>query len=334
MSAPEPPTPLRILLVEDAVEQAILLRRMLEEVGGATVTVAQDGDHAAELVRERPFDLLVTDLNLPGLDGFELTRLAKSLNPAVPILAVTGYTNPGYVEEAYRAGVDDVLLKPIKEQELRARVLGLTQPEERERGPVPAVLALGALPGDVEMGCGGTLLQHIGRGDEVLVVPLSLGAGGDDETVRKAAEVLGARVIVTASAVSYADDPTEHQLLLERLVREIKPHTVYVPSLGDDEPDRREAHRISRSAVSDVPNLLAYETATTTTQFRPSRFVDVSEEMARKLAALAPYATGPMARADLGSAYVEAHARYWGRFIDFGEAEPFEVLRQDGSAAA
>lgn len=335
MSDSEPPQKIRILLVEDAVEQALLLRRMLEGVGDVDVVVSQDGNHAATLVRDQAFDLLVTDLNLPGLDGFELTRLAKTLHPGLPVLAVTGYTNPGYVDEAYRAGVDDVMFKPLEQADLVTRAAGLVSREERERGPVAAVLAIGGKPGDVELGCGGTLLQHLARGDEVLLVPLALGTDGKGaEVVRKAAGMLGVRVIVTETSVSHADDPSEHQMLLERLAREIKPHTVYLPSLGDDEPDRREAHRISRSATSEVPNIFAYETATTTPQFHPSRFVDVREEMGRKLEALTPYQSGPLARGDLRPAFVQAHARYWGRFADFGEIEPFEVLRLEGSDVA
>ncbi|MBW3535798.1 MAG: response regulator [Gemmatimonadetes bacterium] len=335
MSASSPPQKIRILLVEDAVEQALLLRRMLEGMGDVAVTVSQDGNHAAALVRDREFDLVVTDLNLPGIDGFELTRLSKTLHPGLPVLAVTGYTNPAYVDEAYRAGADDVMFKPLEQAELVARVSGLMGREERKRGHAPAVLAIGGMPGDVELGCGGSLLQHLDRGDEVLLVPLALGSDGQGTAVvRKAAEMLGVRIIVTETSVSHADDPREHQMLLERLVREIKPHTVFIPSLGDDEPDRREAHRISRSAVGEVPNLLAYETATTTPRFHPSRFVDVGPQMGRKLEALTPYQSGALARDDLRPTFVQAHARYWGRFAGFGEAEPFEVLRVEGREVA
>ncbi len=330
MSAPNSPLNLRVLLAEDAVQQALLLRTILEAMG-MSVSVAQDGNHATTLLEEQEFDLLVTDLNLPGIDGFELTRLSKMLHPDVPVLALTGYTNPGYVEEAYRAGVDDVLIKPVDRDDLEAHIRALSIPA-RSGKPLEAVLAVGGLPGDVELGCGGTLLQHITRGDEVLIVPLALGPGGKGANiVRKAAEMLGARVIVTESSVSHADDPSEHQLLLERLVREIKPHTVFLPSLGDDVPDRREAHRISRTAVNEVPNLYAYETASTTPQFHPSRFVDVGQEMVRKLEALTPYGVPPMARPELRPAFAQAQGRYWGRFIHFGEAEAFEVLRVDGS---
>ena len=197
------------------------------------------------------------------------------------------------------------------------------------------MLAIGGLPGDAELGCGGTLLQHRARGEDIVLVPLSLGRDGTGgDAMRVAADRLGARVIVTESAVGRADDSSEHQLLLERLVREIQPHTVFVPSLGDDEPDRREAHRLSRDAVTDVPTVLAYETATTTPQFQPSRFVDVHEQMIEKLQALSAYAVGPRARPELRPAYAQAHARYWGRFAGFGEVEPFEVLRQDGKDAS
>ena len=55
-------------------------------------------------------------------------------------------------------------------------------------------------------------------------------------------------VIITEASVSAADNPTEHQILLERIVRELQPHTILIPSQADDNPGQREAYRISRAA--------------------------------------------------------------------------------------
>ena len=142
---------------------------------------------------------------------------------------------------------------------------------------------------------------------------------------------MGARVIITEVSVTEADNLAEHQMLLERIVRELKPHTIMIPSQADDDPERRETYRISRAAVANVPTVLAYETATSTPDFRPNRFIDIASDMIKKLEILTPFREH--ARADLQAKYVQAAALHWGRHIGYGEAEAFEVLRDEGKDA-
>ena len=328
-----PPGKLQILLVEDAIEEVYLVRSILEKSGLSQVTTSQDGERAARLIRERSFDLIVTDLNLPGIDGYDLIRLIKNEHPELPVLAITAYTANHYTDHAYRAGAKHVLTKPLDRDELLRRVADLVGGGPAAPARPPSVLAIGALPGDVEGGCGGTLLGARRRGDEVLLLLLS--SGTEDaaaEAEQNGAELIGARIIVTGTSVSHADDPQEHQLLLERIVREFKPHTALIPSLADHHGDRRQAHRISRAAVGDVPTVLAYETASSTPEFHPTRFVDIGPHLAKKLELLTAYRGS--GRPDLEEAYVLAAARHWGRHLDFGVAEAFEVLRDGGKSIA
>ena len=264
MNAPAPR--LQVLLVEDAIEEVFVLRGFLEKAGSFQVTTAQDGDAAARLIREHRFDLVVTDLNLPGIDGYDLIRLIKAMHPRLSVLAITGYTANHYVEAAYRAGADHVLNKPLDRDEFVKRVMELVGEVAEPAPRQPVVLALGALPGDIEVGCGGTLLARRERGDTLLVLPLNTGSSSDDGSAaeRKSAEIMGARIIITEASVSEAHNPDEHQMLLERIVHELKPVLVLIPSLADDDSFRREVHRISRPALGDVPTVLGYETATST----------------------------------------------------------------------
>ena len=317
--------------MEDSIEEVYLIRSFLDKTGLFQVTTSQDGDHAARLIEERPFGLIITDLNLPGKDGYELIHLVKATSPDVPVIATTGYTAPHYHEHAYRAGADHVAVKPLDRDDFLLKVLASVG-MEAELLPHPSVvLAIGALSGDVEGGCGGTLLKHREHGDGVLVLPLSASTGDGDPSTdaqNRAAELMGARVIITEASVSEADNPAEHQMLLERIVRELKPHTILIPSQADDDPERRETYRISRAAVADVPTVLAYETATSTPDFRPTRFIDIAAVAIRKLEILTPFREHN--RPDLQAKYVQAAALHWGRHIGYGEAEAFEVLRDEG----
>src|SRR5579872_228501 len=113
----------RILVVEDDPPLAATLERVLG-AEGHDVEVAADGNDALRLARARPFDLVVLDVMLPGLDGIAVCRRLRSSGP-VPILLLTAL---GGTEERVRgldSGADDYLVKPFAYEELLARVRAL-----------------------------------------------------------------------------------------------------------------------------------------------------------------------------------------------------------------
>jgi DNA-binding response OmpR family regulator len=324
----QPDKPIRILFVEDSFDQALLVKSFLQSRDGFEVTHSQDGIHAAELLRAREWDLLITDLNLPGLDGFELCRIARSVANPPPVLAVTAYTGKHYQEAAFRAGATDLLIKPLNKEEFVTKVANLTGIGTAHGIPgTRAVLAVGGLVGDVEMGCAGTLLKERERGTNVVIFPMcrdemdTSGRGLDG--ARKAAGILGARIVVDEVAL----DSTQRRVsLLSKLVQETRPAVAFIPAMDDAHPSRREAFRIAKMLVGKVPAVLAYQTVTTGLDFRPSRFEDVAEQMVQKMEALAAYQEVGASRLDLAPRLAQAFARYWGRFERFGEVEAFEVL--------
>lgn len=315
----------RVLVVEDSMDHAHLLITLLKQTGAYDVTHAQDGDRAIQLLGSRSFDLVITDLNLPGTDGFDIIRHIKSKLPDLPVLATTGYTNPQWESQAFRAGANDLLNKPVELKDLQTKLREILRREESEITGPPAVLAVGARIGDVEIGCGGTLLKHAAAGRDILMLLLAVVDDASAEQARTAAEQLGARIILARNAVGDASDLQEVQGLVERITKEVKPGVAYTPSLGDDDPDRREAHRLTRLALLEVPEVYAYQTATTTLDFRPTHFEDVADQMLQKSESLLAY--GDTGRKELSTRFSQATARHWGRLAGFGEVEPFEVVR-------
>lgn len=109
---PVSPKPLEVLVVEDDPDMRSLLREVLE-MDGMNVTVAADGFEADRLASERGYDVVVSDIRIPGIDGVELTRrLGKGLAPPRVIL-ITAYPTPRTVELGYIAGARRVLPKPF-----------------------------------------------------------------------------------------------------------------------------------------------------------------------------------------------------------------------------
>lgn len=324
-SAPE--SVFRILLAEDAPDQSLLLSALLQKLGPFDVTLVQDGVQALDLARRETFDLILTDLNLPGIDGFELTRSLKKEFPHLPVLAATGYTDSSYVAGAYRAGVDALMTKPVDPEDLEARLRELL-PRWRSAGErPPSVIAIGARPGDVELGCGASLAAHQAAGHDVLVVVL--GTGETDARVaaraRKAAEELGVRLLSADGSPAQAT-PEQRTLLLQRLIAEMEPTWAYLPSGADRDASRRAVHQVAETTTRDVATVLGYATPTTRLDFAPSVYRDVGRWMDAKIAALSHHQSSHTPDPGLSPEFALAHARYWGRFKGFTAVEPFELL--------
>ncbi|MDQ3071558.1 MAG: response regulator [Acidobacteriota bacterium] len=114
----------RILIVEDDAEMARLVSGLLSE-DGHDITITPNGLDALEMLRARPVDLLLLDVNVPGCDGIEVCRRARvrELSDArTTIVMITGRHDTASKLLAFSVGADDYLVKPIDVRELRSRV--------------------------------------------------------------------------------------------------------------------------------------------------------------------------------------------------------------------
>jgi excisionase family DNA binding protein len=103
----------RILLVDDEESIRRLLSRMLESE--YDVEAAADGESAIRLMREPDahYDLLISDLNMPGMDGLALIREARRIHSALPAIVITGFSSESLAIEALNLGVAGYLTKPF-----------------------------------------------------------------------------------------------------------------------------------------------------------------------------------------------------------------------------
>jgi DNA-binding NtrC family response regulator len=111
----------RVLVVDDDTGVRKLLAKVAELEGNDCIT-AESGEEALALVEGEGFDLLVTDKNMPGMDGIELIRLCRELRPEMPALVITAYGSAGSAMAAASQGVVDYILKPIDLTTLRTRL--------------------------------------------------------------------------------------------------------------------------------------------------------------------------------------------------------------------
>jgi CheY-like chemotaxis protein len=119
----------KILLVEDNDLNRDMLTRRLTKRGYEVVT-ATDGEQGLELAQaERP-DLVLMDMSLPGIDGWETTRRlrAEAETASIPVIALTAHAMAGDRERALEAGCDDYDTKPVEMDRLLLKIESLTHP--------------------------------------------------------------------------------------------------------------------------------------------------------------------------------------------------------------
>lgn len=109
----------QILYIEDEPSFQALVQIMLERED-FDVDVANNGAEGVQKAEEKDYDLILMDLSMPIMDGYEATRLLKATQAyrAVPIVAVTGLTSPALIDRAYAAGICDYIPKPFKRNQL------------------------------------------------------------------------------------------------------------------------------------------------------------------------------------------------------------------------
>ena len=113
-----------ILVVDDDKNTRLLFRAVLEDAG-YTVTVAENGEDALAALDREHVDLVVLDVMMPKLDGYEFTRILRETDNNLPILMVSAKQLPEDKHRGFQAGTDDYMTKPIDEEEMLFRIKAL-----------------------------------------------------------------------------------------------------------------------------------------------------------------------------------------------------------------
>src|SRR5216117_42594 len=121
---------MRILIIEDEQKMARLLKKGLEEEQH-TVMLAHNGPEGFELSRTYPFDVIILDVMLPGMTGFDVARQLRQSSSHVPILMLTARDAVSDIVKGLNVGADDYMTKPFAFEELLARLQAVSR-----RGPV------------------------------------------------------------------------------------------------------------------------------------------------------------------------------------------------------
>lgn len=275
--------------------------------------------------------IFVGPAGLAAANGNELIRELAAANPAAKVILVCAVAEmaPGLLVEAIRCGVgdvvdsrDDIALSTSIDAVFRSAS------ERAER-----VLAIGAHPDDVEIGCAGTLLEHRRRGDAIAILTLSRGDVGGNRAERilestAAAAHVGAELLLGDLPDTRVDAGIETIKMIEAVVRFIDPTVVYVHSKHDNHQDHRAVHAAAVSATRGVARVFGFQSPSATNDFAPTKFIAIDDVVAHKVEILQLFESQGQ-RSYLEPEMVVAGARYWARNLAprARYAEPFEVIR-------
>ena len=149
-----------ILVVEDDKSTRLLMEAVLKR-GGYNPILASDGLEALEIMDHKHIDLVLLDIMMPNMDGYEFTRTLRDGGSELPILMVTAKEAPDDKKRGFIAGTDDYMVKPVDEEEMLLRIA--------------ALLRRSKISAEHKLTVGGTVLDYdrltVGDGESEVALP-------------------------------------------------------------------------------------------------------------------------------------------------------------------
>jgi len=148
----------KILLVEDEGKIAQALQKGLTE-NGYYIELAFDGNIGKRLFQSHDYDLIILDVNIPGINGYDLCKFIRSINQHIPVIMLTAMNTTDDKIEGFDAGADDYIIKPFEFKELLVRIRALLKRTMNQQFPTGSMLRVA----DLEMNLDS---KEVKRGDK------------------------------------------------------------------------------------------------------------------------------------------------------------------------
>jgi DNA-binding response OmpR family regulator len=125
---------IKLLLIEDDMNLSYIIKSGLEDIiGNYEVCTATNGEEGLEYLKSYHPDVIVSDIEMPVMNGFEMVKKIRQIDTDIPVLLATGITNPKNVPAGYEAGADFYIKKPFTSEELDAHIKALINTKNNSR---------------------------------------------------------------------------------------------------------------------------------------------------------------------------------------------------------
>jgi two-component system response regulator HydG len=322
----------RVLLIDDDRVFGLWATKVLESRGFVVQHVLEPMS-GIKAIESEPWDVVITDVEMPRMSGIEFLDRVRRLEPTLPVVVVTAHPTVDRAVAAMRQPGTDFVHKPVTAEEFATKVSTLVaQRKPAAAAAKESVLAIGAHPGDVEIGAAGALLAHQAAGVAVTILTLSAARpnGTSEENGREARQApgaLGTRLTLDDLLSRDAGEANPAGAAIDRVIADTQPTVLYTHSAHDDQPDHRNAHQAAIAAARRIGRVYCFQSPSATIDFRPTHFVAIDAQLSGKLQAVGAFTGQDEVRAFLEPDQVTSTALYWGRYCQAQHAEAFEVVR-------
>jgi DNA-binding response OmpR family regulator len=251
-----------ILVIDDEASLRKTMARILQQAG-FQVTTAEDAEQGLAFLKTSTFDLILTDLRMPGIQGLDALKLITANYPSLPVILFTAQPDVNSAVEALRHGATDYLLKPLKPDVLIERVrtiLSNQQKEKRKREILQQIEALQQELKNIENGNAGngafslpkvqSTERYIRRGELVL-------------------DVHSRRVSINEKSVNLPPTSFDYLLVLARHTPNVVDYQTLVAEAQGYQADFREAQELTKWHIHQIRQVLEQDTR------NPTRLINV-----------------------------------------------------------
>jgi len=236
-----PTEELRILLVEDNELNAMLAEKVLSDWNWK-INIAENGFIALEKIQQEDFDIVLMDIQLPGMDGYEATRKIRTeLHPPkknIPIIAMTAHALPGEEEKCLEAGMDGYISKPFEPEKLYLKILTALHITHLNKEDIKLVPRGKHKSRHTDL----TYLRELAKGRDAFIV-----------------QILNVFIQQTPEAIERMEEATENKewKLLSQTVHKIKPSIMFIglTEITNDIP-LLEEYAAKESNINEIPALV------------------------------------------------------------------------------
>ncbi|MBI3150513.1 MAG: response regulator transcription factor [Chloroflexi bacterium] len=251
-----------ILIMDDEASLRKTLARILQQAG-FEVTTAENAEQGLAFLETTNFDLIFTDLRMPGIQGLDALKLIHKNYPLVPVVLFTAQPDVNSAVEALRYGATDYLLKPLKPEFIIERTKSILEQQRREKRKREIVLQIETLQSE---------LKNIESGETTPAMPGQPNLAEPARFIKRGAIVLDLhtrRILVNEEAINLPPTSFDYLLVLVRHAPNVVDYQTLVAEAQGYQADMREAQELTKWHIHQLRQAFDRDTQ------RPSYLINV-----------------------------------------------------------
>jgi two-component system, OmpR family, alkaline phosphatase synthesis response regulator PhoP len=251
-----------ILVIDDEASLRKTMARILQQAG-FQVTTAEDAEQGLAFLKTSTFDLILTDLRMPGIHGLDALKLITANYPSLPVILFTAQPDVNSAVEALRHGATDYLLKPLKPEVLIERVKTILLNQQKEKRKKEILQQIEALQQE---------LKKIENGDAGNQVPALPDIPSTERYISRGGlvlDLLSRRVTINEESLNLPPTSFDYLLVLARHTPNVVDYQTLVAEAQGYQADFREAQELTKWHIHQIRQVLEKDTR------NPTRLINV-----------------------------------------------------------